>query len=69
MIRTCHLRGKIKRRTWIRENDLVLVAQWDFQSNNADIIWRYIAARADKLEQGGYLTNLEHMYKEVIGSS
>jgi translation initiation factor 1A len=45
---------------WIRENDLVLVAPWDFQSGKADIIWRYVAAHAEKLEQGGYLINLGH---------
>ena len=36
---------------WIRENDLVLVAPWDFKSDRADIIWRYTAANAEKLEQ------------------
>jgi translation initiation factor 1A len=52
------IRGKIKRRMWIRENDLVLLAPWDFQSEKADIIWRYIAAHADKLEQEGNLKGL-----------
>jgi translation initiation factor 1A len=54
-VRTCRIRGKIKRRMWIRENDTVLLAPWDFQSEKADIIWRYIAAHADKLEQEGHL--------------
>lgn len=57
-VRTCRIRGKIKRRMWIRENDLVLLAPWDFQSEKADIIWRYIAAHADKLEQEGNLKGL-----------
>ena len=26
------------------DHDLVLIAPWDFQSDKADIIWRYIAA-------------------------
>ena len=30
-VRTCRIRGKIKRRMWIRDNDLVLIAPWDFQ--------------------------------------
>ena len=34
----CSIRGKIKRRMWIRENNLVLLAPWDFQSDKADII-------------------------------
>ncbi len=57
-VRTCIIRGKIKRRMWIRDNDLVLIAPWDFQSDKADIIWRYISAHADKLEQEGQLEGL-----------
>jgi translation initiation factor 1A len=57
-VRTCRIRGKIKRRMWIRDNDLVLIAPWDFQSGKADIIWRYIAAHADKLAHDGLLTGL-----------
>lgn len=30
--RLCRIRGKIKRRVWIREGDIVLVSPWDFQS-------------------------------------
>jgi translation initiation factor 1A len=67
-VRTCRIRGKIKRRMWIRDNDLVLVAPWDFQSDRADIVWRYIAVHADKLEQDGYLTNLGQMDSKVISS-
>ena len=57
-VRTCRIRGKIKRRMWIREEDLVLVAPWDFQPDKADIIWRYIRAHAEKLEQEGNLEGL-----------
>ncbi|MDF0679609.1 MAG: hypothetical protein P0116_01435 [Candidatus Nitrosocosmicus sp.] len=42
-IRTCRIRGKIKKEgCGYRDNDLVLIAPWDFQSDKADIIWRYI---------------------------
>jgi translation initiation factor 1A len=57
-VRTCRIRGKIKRRMWIRDNDVVLIAPWDFQSGKADIVWRYIRAHADKLEQDGYLVGV-----------
>jgi len=68
-VRTCRIRGKIKRRMWIRENDLVLVAPWDFQSDRADIVlWKYIASHADKLEQDGYLSNLGQMDNKMISS-
>jgi translation initiation factor 1A len=41
---------------WIGANDIVLVALWDFQSDKADLVWRYITAHADKLQQDGLLT-------------
>jgi translation initiation factor 1A len=44
---------------WIRDNDLVLIAPWDFQSDKADIIWRYISAHAEKLDTEGYLEGLK----------
>ncbi len=58
-VRTCRIRGKIKRRMWIRDNDLVLIAPWDFQSDKGDIIWRYISAHAEKIKQDGHLAGLD----------
>jgi len=55
--RLCRIRGKIKRRVWIREGDIVLVSPWDFQSESkGDVIWRYTRAQADLLRKRGYLT-------------
>jgi translation initiation factor 1A len=55
--RLCRIRGKIKRRVWIREGDIVLVSPWDFQSESkGDVIWRYTRAQADLLRKKGYLT-------------
>jgi translation initiation factor 1A len=55
--RLCRIRGKIKRRVWIREGDIVLVSPWDFQSDSrGDVIWRYTRAQADLLRKNGYLT-------------
>jgi translation initiation factor 1A len=68
-VRTCRIRGKIKRRMWIRDNDLVLISPWDFQSDRADIIWRYITAHVDKLEHDGYLADLRQLNNNVVISS
>jgi translation initiation factor 1A len=55
--RMCRIRGKIKRRVWIREGDIVLVSPWDFQSDSrGDIIWRYTRGQAEWLRKKGYLT-------------
>ena len=39
--RLCRIRGKLKRRVWIREGDIVLVSPWDFETDKkGDIFWR-----------------------------
>ncbi len=54
--RLCRIRGKMKRRMWIRVGDIVLVSPWDVQSNErGDIIWRYTRNQADVLRRKGYL--------------
>ena len=54
--RLCRIRGKLKRRVWIRHGDIVLVSPWDFQSDKrGDIIWRYKRNQAEWLRKNGYL--------------
>jgi translation initiation factor 1A len=55
--RLVRIRGKMKRRVWVRENDVVLVSPWDFQSDKrGDLVWRYTRAQAELLRRKGYLT-------------
>jgi translation initiation factor 1A len=55
--RLCRIRGKMKRRAWVREGDIVLVSPWDFQSDKrGDIFWRYRRNQAEWLRNKGYLT-------------
>jgi len=58
-VRLCRIRGKMKRRMWIREGDIVLVSPWDFDHKRADIVWRYIKDHADWLENNGYMKKPE----------
>ena len=54
--RICRIKGKMKRRAWIRVNDLVIVSPWDFQSDTrGDITHRYQRNQADWLRNNGYL--------------
>ena len=56
MTRLCRIRGKMKRKVWVRLNDVVLVAPWDFQSDTrGDIVWRYKGNQADWLRSSGHL--------------
>jgi translation initiation factor 1A len=55
--RLCRIRGKLKRRVWIREGDIVLGSPWDFQSESrGDIFWRYRRNQCDWLRSHNYLT-------------
>ncbi len=55
--RLCRIRGKMKRRVWIRQGDIVVVSPWDFQfDKRGDLIWRYTKAQAEMLRRKGYLT-------------
>ncbi len=54
--RLCRIRGKMKRRMWVRVGDIVLVSPWDFQTDErGDVIWRYKRNQADWLRRKGFL--------------
>jgi len=56
-LRLGRIPGKMKKRIWIREGDVVLVKPWEFQSDEkADVVWRYTRNEANWLEKRGYLT-------------
>jgi translation initiation factor 1A len=55
--RLCRIRGKLKRRVWIRDGDVVLVSPWDFQSDErGDIFFRYRQNQVTMLRDRNYLT-------------
>ncbi|MBS7645522.1 MAG: translation initiation factor eIF-1A [Candidatus Bathyarchaeia archaeon] len=55
--RVCRIRGKMKRRVWIKVGDVVLVEPWDFQSESrGDIVWRYTESQAETLRRKRLLT-------------
>jgi len=55
--RLCRIRGKLKRRVWVRVGDIVLVSPWDFQSDvRGDICARYRRNQTAWLRNRGYLT-------------
>ena len=54
--RLCRVRGKMKKRSWVREGDIVLVSPWDFNSDEkGDIIFRYTRGQTSWLRRNGLL--------------
>lgn len=48
--RISHIRGKMKKRNWIRLGDIILVSLRDFQDKHADIIHKYQYEEAKSLK-------------------
>jgi translation initiation factor 1A len=57
--RLARIPGKMKRRMWIREGDLVIVKPWEFQQDKADVVWRYTKTQAE------YLSRKEMIPKQI----
>lgn len=58
--RICRVPGKLKKRMWVRAEDIILVRPWEVQANErGDIIWVYTKAQAAWLDRKGFLKSLE----------
>ncbi len=48
--------GKMKKRIWMREGDVVLTEPWDIQGDKfCNVIWKYTPSQADWLRNKGIL--------------
>ncbi len=57
--RLARIRGKFKKKVWIKSGDVVLVAPWEFQDERADVVWRYSNGEVKWLKSKGYLDGLD----------
>lgn len=55
VVRMGRIPGSMKKKTWIREGDVVIVVPWEFQNEKADVIWKYTRPQVDWLDRKGYL--------------
>ena len=60
--RICRIPGRLKRKLWIREGDLVLVEPWESDGDEkGDIIFKYRPSQIDWIKRKGYLKQLEEI--------
>lgn len=50
--------GKLLKKVWIRENDIIIIKLWDFQPSKGDVVWRFLGNQSEYLKRRGYLKNL-----------
>ncbi|NLV27604.1 MAG: translation initiation factor eIF-1A [Methanomicrobiales archaeon] len=49
------IKGKMKRRAWIREGDVIIITPWSFQDEKCDISYRYTPPQRDWLRRNKYI--------------
>jgi translation initiation factor 1A len=51
--RLCHIRGKLRKKVWINQSDIILVGLRDYQDARADVILKYSSDEARNLKSYG----------------
>ena len=53
--RNCRVPGRLKRKLWLRPDDVVIVEPWELDSERGDIIFKYKPNHIEWLKKNGYL--------------
>jgi translation initiation factor 1A len=58
--RVCRIPGRLKKKLWVREGDVVIVEPWEFGGNEkGDVIYKYNPTQVGYLKNKGYLKHIE----------
>ncbi len=58
-VRICRIPGRLRKKTWIRVDDLVLVQPWEAQKDErGDVIFKYTPTQANWLKRKGYIKSI-----------
>lgn len=53
--RNCRVPGRLRRRLWLRPNDIVIVQPWELDDTKGDILLKYKPNQIEWLKRKGYL--------------
>jgi len=54
--------GKLRKRMWIREGDLLIILPWEFQDEKANILYRYTRTQSTHLSRRGKIPKLVDIF-------
>ncbi len=61
--RICRIPGRLKRRLWVREGDVLLVEPWEFGGDEkGDVIYKYRRNQVEWLKKKGLIKELEEEF-------
>jgi len=61
--------GKMKKKMWIREGDLLILLPWGFQEGKADILFRYSRTQSQYLARRNLLPASVNLFSSVEAPS
>jgi len=53
--RNCRVPGRLRRKLWLRPNDVVIVQPWELDDTKGDILLKYKPNQIEWLKKKGYL--------------
>lgn len=60
--RLCSIPGKLKKRLWVREGDIVVVEPWEFEGDiKGNVVFKYRPVQVKWLKSHNYLTYIEDL--------
>lgn len=60
--RNCRVPGRLKRKLWLREGDIVLITPWPDDDSKGDIIFQYNKNAEYQLKKRALINNLEEEF-------
>jgi len=61
-IRVCRIPGRLQRKLWVREGNIVIVEPWEFGGDDkGDIVYKYKPSQVDFLRNKGHLKVLDEV--------
>eukprot|EP00296_Roombia_truncata_P008924 JP447451.1.p2 GENE.JP447451.1~~JP447451.1.p2 ORF type:complete len:136 (+),score=45.38 JP447451.1:38-445(+) len=65
--RLCHIRGKMRKKVWVNQGDIILIGLRDYQDAKADVILKYMADEARNLKAYGELPDTAKINETEFG--
>jgi len=61
--RLSRIPGKMRRRQWVREGDLIVIQPWEFQDEKANVVMRYTKTQSLYLSRKGVLPEIVDLFR------
>ena len=60
--RNCRVPGRLRRRLWLRPNDVVIIEPWELDNERGDILLKYNPSQVQWLRKNGHLETEEEEF-------